>query len=241
MSAHAHSRHRRCRIHRFGLRPQPPVRPVPGAGGCAGHSARQAHLRRQPGQSGVRSPTPTATPSCRATSATPTVVAELIKATDAVVHFAAESHVDRSIFGGADFVLTNVLGTQTLLQAVAGREPHQVRPRLHRRGLRLDQRGLLDRGVAAAAELAVLGVEGLVGPGRPGLRQDPQAAGLHHPLLEQLRPLPVPREGHPAVRDQPDRRRVGAALRRRPNIRDWLHVDDHCRGIALVLARRPPR
>jgi dTDP-glucose 4,6-dehydratase len=33
------------------------------------------------------------------------------------VHFAAESHVDRSILGGADFVLTNVLGTQTLLQA----------------------------------------------------------------------------------------------------------------------------
>ena len=33
------------------------------------------------------------------------------------MHFAAESHVDRSILGGADFVLTNVLGTQTLLQA----------------------------------------------------------------------------------------------------------------------------
>ena len=36
---------------------------------------------------------------------------------DAVVHFAAESHVDRSITGAADFVLTNVLGTQQLLQA----------------------------------------------------------------------------------------------------------------------------
>ena len=47
----------------------------------------------------------------------PAVVAELVSDSDAVVHFAAESHVDRSIYGGADFVLTNVLGTQTLLQA----------------------------------------------------------------------------------------------------------------------------
>ena len=36
---------------------------------------------------------------------------------DAVVHFAAESHVDRSVRGAADFVETNVLGTQTLLDA----------------------------------------------------------------------------------------------------------------------------
>src|SRR5690349_10072392 len=44
------------------------------------------------------------------------LVADLMSRTDVVVHFAAESHVDRSISGSADFVLTNVLGTQTLLQ-----------------------------------------------------------------------------------------------------------------------------
>ena len=38
---------------------------------------------------------------------------------DAVVHFAAETHVDRSILGAADFVMTNVVGTQTLLDAAA--------------------------------------------------------------------------------------------------------------------------
>jgi dTDP-glucose 4,6-dehydratase len=42
---------------------------------------------------------------------------ELIPEVDAVVHFAAESHVDRSIQGAADFVMTNVVGTQTLLDA----------------------------------------------------------------------------------------------------------------------------
>ena len=47
----------------------------------------------------------------------PVLVGELMARVDAVVHFAAESHVDRSILGAADFVMTNVVGTQTLLEA----------------------------------------------------------------------------------------------------------------------------
>lgn len=46
------------------------------------------------------------------------VVEPLVKAADAVVHFAAESHVDRSILDSRPFVETNVVGTQTLLDAV---------------------------------------------------------------------------------------------------------------------------
>ena len=45
------------------------------------------------------------------------LVDELVSEADCVVHFAAESHVDRSINCGADFVMTNVVGTQTLLDA----------------------------------------------------------------------------------------------------------------------------
>ena len=45
------------------------------------------------------------------------VVADVMTGVDVVIHFAAESHVDRSIDGAADFVSTNVLGTQVLLQA----------------------------------------------------------------------------------------------------------------------------
>ena len=45
------------------------------------------------------------------------VVDRLMGEVDAVVHFAAESHVDRSILGAADFVMTNVVGTQTLLDS----------------------------------------------------------------------------------------------------------------------------
>lgn len=47
------------------------------------------------------------------------LVGELLRGTDLVVHFAAESHVDRSISGAEEFVRTNVLGTHTLLNAVA--------------------------------------------------------------------------------------------------------------------------
>ena len=46
-----------------------------------------------------------------------TLVDELVKEADMVVHFAAESHVDRSILDSAAFVRTNVIGTHTLLEA----------------------------------------------------------------------------------------------------------------------------
>src|SRR5688572_25781402 len=45
------------------------------------------------------------------------LVEDLVRAHDVVVHFAAESHVDRSIAGAEPFVVTNVLGTQRLLDA----------------------------------------------------------------------------------------------------------------------------
>jgi dTDP-glucose 4,6-dehydratase len=40
----------------------------------------------------------------------PLIVSELLKSVDAVINFAAESHVDRSINGAADFVQTNIVG-----------------------------------------------------------------------------------------------------------------------------------
>lgn len=57
------------------------------------------------------------------------LVGRLVKETDAIVHFAAESHVDRSILYADVFVRTNVLGTQTLLEAAlrhGGKRFHHV-------------------------------------------------------------------------------------------------------------------
>jgi dTDP-glucose 4,6-dehydratase len=45
------------------------------------------------------------------------LAASLMKGVDAVIHFAAESHVDRSLYHGGDFISTNVQGTYTLLRA----------------------------------------------------------------------------------------------------------------------------
>lgn len=48
----------------------------------------------------------------------PEGVSELLTEVDAVINFAAESHVDRSISGAADFVQTNIVGVQVLLDAI---------------------------------------------------------------------------------------------------------------------------
>jgi dTDP-glucose 4,6-dehydratase len=54
--------------------------------------------------------------------ADPATVAPLVREADRVVHAAAETHVDRSISGPAEFVVTNVVGTQVVLDAC--RETH---------------------------------------------------------------------------------------------------------------------
>ena len=88
------------------------------------------------------------------------LLASVVPGHDVVINFAAETHVDRSIAGAADFVATNVAGVQVLLQACLDAGVAAGGPGLHRRGLR--QRGvrLVGRGRAAGAELAVLGGQG---------------------------------------------------------------------------------
>ena len=80
---------------------------------------RRADLRRQPGEPGRRCTAMRATCSCRATSATARCSTGCWPSTGRApcVHFAAESHVDRSIHGPGAFIKTNVEGTFTLLEA----------------------------------------------------------------------------------------------------------------------------
>ena len=83
-----------------------------------GHRPRQADLRRQPALARRARAAIRASRSSAATSATATACATLLAEhqPDAVVHFAAESHVDRSIDGPEDFIQTNVVGTFHLLE-----------------------------------------------------------------------------------------------------------------------------
>ncbi len=67
--------------------------------------------------------------------ADPEIVAKAGAGCDAIVNFAAETHVDRSILGPKEFVATDVLGTMTLLEW-ARVDRCALRPGLDRRGLR---------------------------------------------------------------------------------------------------------
>jgi dTDP-glucose 4,6-dehydratase len=160
----------------------------------------------------------------------------LLPDVDAVVHFAAESHVDRSVRDAAPFVITNVVGTQTLLDALV-RTP----------GKRLvhvstdEVYGSIDEGSwgedepllpnspysasKASSDLLVRAWHVTHGLNASITRCSNNYGPFHFPekviplfITNLLDGLPVPLYGDGG------------------NVRDWLHVDDHCRGIALVLA-----
>ncbi|MFI6097297.1 dTDP-glucose 4,6-dehydratase [Lentzea sp. NPDC051213] len=162
------------------------------------------------------------------------VVAEQMNGVDVVVHFAAESHVDRSITGSADFVLTNVLGTQTLLQgalnAGVGRFVHVSTDEVY---------GSIEEGSWTESHI--------LEPNSPysasKASSDLLARAFHrtHGLPVSITrcsnnygPYQFPEKVIPLfVTNLIDGRKVplyGDGL----NVRDWLHVDDHCRGIQLV-------
>ncbi|MGW6510558.1 dTDP-glucose 4,6-dehydratase [Streptomyces niveus] len=160
---------------------------------------------------------------------------ELLPGHDAVVHFAAESHVDRSLQGAGEFFRTNVLGTQTLLDAVLATKVQRV------------------------VHVSTDEVYGSIGEGSwteswPLLPNTPYAASkacsdlvartywrTHGVDLSITRcsnnygPYQHPEKLIPLfVTNLLEGQRVplyGDGL----NIREWLHVDDHCRGIHLVL------
>ena len=63
-----------------------------------------------------------------------------------------------------------------------------------------------------------------------------------HQLRQQLRAVPVPREGDPAASPRRRSRTSRCRCTRRPqNRREWIHVLDHCRAIDVILERRPDR
>ena len=131
---------------------------------------------------------------------------------DAVMHLAAESHVNRSIDGPGEFIRTNVTGTFTLLQAArsywntlegGARDRFPVPPYLDRRGLRVTRGGrVLHRGNALRPQVALLGEQGQLRPPGPRLAPHLRPADPGHQLLEQLRPVPFPRETDPARHPQ---------------------------------------
>lgn len=154
---------------------------------------------------------------------------------DALVHFAAESHVDRSVESAAEFVRTNVGGTQTVLDACVesgvGRAVHVSTDEVY---------GSIDVGswtedwplrpnspYAASKAGADLVARSYWRTHRLDVsitRCSNNYGAYQHP--EKLVPLFVTNllEGIPLPLYGDGR-----------NVREWLHVDDHCRAVQLVL------
>jgi len=159
---------------------------------------------------------------------------------DAVVHLAAESHVDRSVRDASVFVETNVVGTQRLLDAALR---HDVRRFVH---VSTDEvYGSIDEGSwsersplepnspysasKAGSDLLARSYHRTHGLDVRITRCSNNYGPFHFP--EKLVPLFVTNLidglGVPLYGDG-------------EHVRDWLHVDDHCRGIALVLTGGRP-
>jgi dTDP-glucose 4,6-dehydratase len=163
------------------------------------------------------------------------LVDELVADADAVVHLAAESHVDRSIRGAADFVLTNVVGTQTLLDAALR---HRLGKFVH---VSTDEvYGSIESG--SWPESHPLEPSSPYSASKAGSDLLARAYARTHGLDVSITrcsnnygPYQFPEKVIPLfVTNLLDGRKVPLYGDGR-NVRDWLHVDDHCRGIQLVL------
>ena len=170
----------------------------------------------------------------------PALLRELMPGHDVVVHFAAESHVDRSIAGAVPFVTTNMLGTQVLLDAAqaagVGRFVHVSTDEVY---------GSIEHG--SWTEEWPLAPNSPYAASKAGSDLLALAAHRTHGLdvvvtrcSNNYGPYQFPEKVIPLfVTNLLDGRKV-PLYGDGGNIRDWLHVDDHCRGIQLVLEKGRP-
>lgn len=166
------------------------------------------------------------------------VLAALPKDTKAVVNFAAETHVDRSILSSGPFLTTNILGTQTLLDAAREREVERF--------VQISTDEVM--GSLPDDENAFFTEQSPIEPNSPYAASKAAAEHLvraaHHTFgLDTVitrcgnnyGPRQFPEKFLPLV--------IANSLRDEPiplygdgqNIRDWIYVDDHCRAILRIL------
>lgn len=167
---------------------------------------------------------------------------------EAIMHLAAESHVDRSIDGPGAFVETNILGTFSLLQAARGYFqllPGDLRARFRFHHISTDEVfGELPLGEGLFTETT---------PYRPSSPYSASKAASDHLVMawhhtyglpvvlsncsNNYGPYQFPEKLIPLM--------ILNGLDERPlpvygtgeNVRDWLHVEDHARALALVLLK----
>ena len=164
------------------------------------------------------------------------VISELLKEVDAVVNFAAESHVDRSISGAADFVQTNIVGVQVMLDAIkaSGREIRFLQVSTDEVYGSIESGSWTENWLlqpnspysASKASSELLARSYNITHGMDVvITRCSNNYGTHH-FPEKLIPL--------FITNLIEGKKV-PVYGTGENVRDWLHVDDHCRGIHSVL------
>ncbi len=167
-----------------------------------------------------------------------------IPSIDAVLHLAAESHVDRSILGPAAFISTNVVGTHTLLECVRAELSLRSRPFRFVNVSTDEVYGSLAPEEPAFTEAHPLAPNSPYSASKAGADCLVRAyrETFHLPVIttrcsnnygpfqfpEKLVPLMITK----AMQDEP-LPLYGDGL----NVRDWLHVEDHVSGIWMTLTR----
>ncbi|MDH7598751.1 MAG: dTDP-glucose 4,6-dehydratase [Sedimentisphaerales bacterium] len=160
---------------------------------------------------------------------------------EAIINFAAESHVDRSIIGPKVFIETNVSGTLTLLMAAK------------------------DKGIKRFNQISTDEVYGSLGPEGKFTEKTPLAPNSPYSASKASADMLVAAFGHTfglpynitrcsnnyGPYQFPEKLiplMINNAINDRPlpvygdglHVRDWIYVDDHCRAIWLVLTKAPP-
>lgn len=168
---------------------------------------------------------------------------------DTIVHFAAESHVDRSITGPDTFVTTNVIGTHSLLKAAkkAWLDTGSGKPHRFHHVSTDEVYGSLGPHDPAFSETTAYAPNSPYSASKAG--SDHLVRAYHHTYgLETTTsncsnnygPFQFPEKLIPLF--------TLNCLRGKPlpiygdgmNVRDWLHVEDHCRGIAACIDKGKP-
>ncbi len=158
---------------------------------------------------------------------------------DAVINFAAESHVDRSIADPAPFIETNVAGTQALLSsALAAGIPRYVQ-------ISTDEvYGSLGPDDPAFTETTPLAPNSPYSASKAGadllVRAFHETYDLHTVITRcsnNYGPYQFPEKLIPLMLRRASRDEELPVYGDGGNIRDWIHVNDHCEGIRLALLK----
>lgn len=159
---------------------------------------------------------------------------------DVVVHFAAESHVDRSIADASDFVTTNVLGTQTLLDAALR---HKISRFIH---ISTDE-VYGSTATGSFKETDILTPSSPYSASKAGSDLIARAFFITHGLpvivtrcTNNFGPYQYPEKLIPYFVTNLLRGKKVPVYGTGKNVRDWIYVTDHCRAIDFILRSGTP-